>query len=61
MEISAREFNLLRSLFEHRGATISREELLREATGYAAVSSRTVDMHVAWLRQKIEEDSKTPI
>jgi len=61
IDMSAKEFNLLRYLLEHRGATISREELLREVWQYdAVVSSRTVDMHVAWLRQKIEVDSRNP-
>jgi two-component system alkaline phosphatase synthesis response regulator PhoP len=59
--LSAKEFQLLRYLAEHRGATISRETLLSEVWGYGAVtSSRTVDVHVAWLRQKLEEDSRQP-
>jgi two-component system alkaline phosphatase synthesis response regulator PhoP len=59
--LSAKEFQLLRYFVEHRGATISRDELLREVWGYDAVpSSRTVDVHVAWLRQKLEMDPKNP-
>ena len=59
---SAREFHLLRYLVEHSGATISREELLTEVWGYDAMTStRTVDVHVAWLRQKIEENPKFPV
>jgi two-component system, OmpR family, alkaline phosphatase synthesis response regulator PhoP len=59
--LSAKEFQLLRYFFEHRGATLSRDELLREVWGYDAVpSSRTVDVHVAWLRQKLEKDPKNP-
>ena len=59
--LSAKEFQLLRYFVEHRGATISRDELLREVWGYDAVpSSRTVDVHVAWLRQKVEKDPKKP-
>jgi len=59
---SAREFHLFRYLVEHRGATISREELLTEVWGYDAMTStRTVDVHVAWLRQKIEENPKFPV
>jgi two-component system, OmpR family, alkaline phosphatase synthesis response regulator PhoP len=54
LELSAREFQLLRYFIEHRGATLSREELLNEVWGYNAMpSTRTVDVHVAWLRQKI--------
>lgn len=61
INMSAREFQLLRYFVEHRGATLSREELLREVWGYDALpSTRTVDVHVAWLRQKIEADVKNP-
>jgi two-component system, OmpR family, alkaline phosphatase synthesis response regulator PhoP len=59
--LSAKEFQLLRYLAEHRGTTVSRETLLSEVWGYGGVtSSRTVDVHVAWLRQKLEEDSRQP-
>jgi two-component system alkaline phosphatase synthesis response regulator PhoP len=59
--LSAKEFQLLRYLAEHRGTTVSRETLLSEVWGYGAVtSSRTVDVHIAWLRQKLEEDSRQP-
>ena len=59
--LSAKEFQLLRYLVEHRGTTVSRETLLSEVWGYGGVtSSRTVDVHVAWLRQKLEEDSRQP-
>jgi two-component system, OmpR family, alkaline phosphatase synthesis response regulator PhoP len=59
--MSAKEFQLLRYFVEHRGATLSRDELLREVWGYGELpSTRTVDVHVAWLRQKLEEEPKTP-
>jgi two-component system, OmpR family, alkaline phosphatase synthesis response regulator PhoP len=59
--LSTKEFQLLRYLLEHRGRTLSREELLREVWGYSsAPSTRTVDVHVAWLRQKLEGDPKQP-
>jgi len=59
--MSAMEFQLLRYFVEHRGATLSREELLREVWGYGGLpSTRTVDVHVAWVRQKIEADPKNP-
>jgi two-component system alkaline phosphatase synthesis response regulator PhoP len=59
--LSAKEFHLLRYFVEHRGATISRDELLREVWGYGGrPTTRTVDVHVAWLRQKIEKDPKNP-
>lgn len=59
--MSAREFQLLRYFVEHRGATLSREQLLKDVWGYGAMpTTRTVDVHVAWLRQKLEQDPKTP-
>ncbi|HVB58468.1 MAG TPA: response regulator transcription factor [Candidatus Acidoferrales bacterium] len=59
--LSAKEFQLLRYFVEHRGTTLSREELLRDVWGYDATpSTRTVDVHVAWLRQKLENDPKNP-
>lgn len=61
LTLSAREFELLRYLIEHRGATLSREQLLNEVWGYHSMpSTRTVDVHVAWLRQKLETDQKKP-
>ena len=61
VELSAREFQLLRYFIEHRGATLTREELLNEVWGYNAMpSTRTVDVHVAWLRQKIEPNPRHP-
>jgi two-component system alkaline phosphatase synthesis response regulator PhoP len=61
IELSALEFRLLRYFIEHRGATISRDELLNEVWGYnALVSTRTVDVHVAWLRQKVESNPRHP-
>jgi two-component system alkaline phosphatase synthesis response regulator PhoP len=61
IELSAREFKLLRYFIEHRGAALSRDELLNEVWGYNAMpSTRTVDVHVAWLRQKIEDNARHP-
>jgi DNA-binding response OmpR family regulator len=61
VNLSAREFQLLRYLIDHRGATVSREELLKQVWGYSAdIYTRTVDVHVASLRQKLEEDPKQP-
>ena len=61
IELSAKEFKLLCYLIEHRGAALSRDELLNEVWGYdAAVSTRTVDVHVAWLRQKLEPNQRHP-
>jgi len=61
VELSAREFKLLRYFIEHRGAALSRDELLNEVWGYNAMpSTRTVDVHIAWLRQKIEDNPRHP-
>jgi two-component system alkaline phosphatase synthesis response regulator PhoP len=61
LDLSAREFQLLRYLIEHRGSTLSRQELLNEVWGYHAMpSTRTVDVHVAWLRQKLEVNPRHP-
>jgi len=59
--LSAKEFQLLCYFAEHPGETLSREVLLHEVWGYDATpSTRTVDVHVAWLRQKLEKDPRNP-
>ena len=61
LDLSAKEFQLLKYFIEHRGATVSRDELLQEVWGYNATpSTRTVDVHVAWLRQKLEPNPRVP-
>ena len=61
VNLSAREFQLLRYFIEHRGATLSRDELLKQVWGYSAdMYTRTVDVHIASLRQKLEDDPKQP-
>jgi two-component system alkaline phosphatase synthesis response regulator PhoP len=59
--LSAREFQLIKYFIEHRGATLSRKELLKEVWGYGGVAStRTVDVHVFTLRRKLEPDPSHP-
>jgi two-component system alkaline phosphatase synthesis response regulator PhoP len=61
VELSAKEFHLLRYFIEHRGATLSRNELLDAVWGYDAMpATRTVDVHVAWLRKKVEPQPHQP-
>ena len=61
LDLSAKEFQLLKYFIEHRGATVSRHELLHEVWGYSSMpSTRTVDVHVAWLRQKLEPNPRVP-
>jgi two-component system, OmpR family, alkaline phosphatase synthesis response regulator PhoP len=59
--LTAREFELLRYFVEHQGTTLSRDELLREVWGHeTGTFTRTVDVHVASLRQKLERVPKKP-
>lgn len=61
LDFSAKEFQLLRYFIEHREATLSRDELLNGVWGYDAMpTTRTVDVHVAWLRQKLEPNPRHP-
>jgi two-component system, OmpR family, alkaline phosphatase synthesis response regulator PhoP len=60
--LSAREFQLLRYFIERAGSTIPRVELLRSVWGYeSGTLTRTVDMHVASLREKLEENPRHPV
>lgn len=59
--LSPAEFRLLEYLVERRGTVITREELLENVWSlHADTMSRTVDVHIAGLRKKIEEDSRYP-
>ncbi len=59
--LSAREFQLVRYLIDRRGEIISREKLLQEVWGYNALpETRTVDVHMAWLRRKLEDNPRVP-
>ena len=61
VNLSAREFHLLRFFLENEGTTLSREDLLTRVWGYSASTfTRTVDVHVASLRQKLEDDPRQP-
>jgi len=58
---SAKEFQLLSYFIDHKCETLTRETLLQEVWGYTSVPyTRTVDVHIAWLRQKLEDDPKQP-
>ena len=59
--LSAKEFQLLQYLVLHPLETLSRDVLLRDVWNYdAKLTTRTVDVHVGWLRQKIESNPKKP-
>jgi DNA-binding response OmpR family regulator len=59
--LSERECRLLQHLIESRGEVVTRDELLQEVWGYEeAPMTRTVDVHISWLRQKLEDDPANP-
>jgi two-component system, OmpR family, alkaline phosphatase synthesis response regulator PhoP len=61
ISLSAKEFQLLRYFIDHRGATLSREELLQAVWGYDSMpNTRTVDVHIATLRRRIELNPRAP-
>ena len=61
VDLSAKEFALLRCFVENRGVVLSRDELLNRVWGYDAMpTTRTVDVHVAGLRQKLEANPRHP-
>jgi len=61
LDLSAREFEILRYLIRHRGEIVTRDQLLDEVWGYeSSPVTRTVDNHIARLRQKIELDPSDP-
>lgn len=61
LDLSAMEFKLLQYLIENRGTVHSRDHLLDAVWGYDAMpTTRTVDVHIAWLRQKLEENPRRP-
>lgn len=62
VDLSAMEFKLLQFLVENRGTVHSRDALLDAVWGYDAMpTTRTVDVHIAWLRQKLEENPRHPL
>jgi two-component system alkaline phosphatase synthesis response regulator PhoP len=61
LELSPREFELLRYLIERKGETVSRDQLLEDVWGYQSYpSTRTVDTHIAKLRAKIGDSGAEP-
>jgi len=61
LELSPKEFDLLAFLAKNKGFVFSREQLLDKVWGYDyAGDTRTVDVHIRWLRQKIESDPAKP-
>jgi DNA-binding response OmpR family regulator len=61
LQLSSREFDLLTILMRNAGRALSRDELLRQVWGDDWIGdSRTLDVHVRWLRLKVEDDPATP-
>lgn len=61
IEMSQKEFQLLKYLIINRGRSISRDEILNEVWGYEEnPTTRTIDTHIGWLRQKLETNPKYP-
>lgn len=60
--VSAKEFDLLTCLMRNRGIALSRDLLLERVWGFDFIGDpRTVDVHVRWLREKIESDPSQPL
>jgi len=61
LSLKPKEFELLRFFIKNKGQAFTRDQLLSQIWGYDfAGDTRTVDVHIHWLRQKIEEDPATP-
>ncbi|MDR3201860.1 MAG: response regulator transcription factor [Bifidobacteriaceae bacterium] len=61
LHLTAREFDLLRVLARSAGTMVSRESLMREVWGSdPSNSTKTLDMHVSWLRRKLGDDPNSP-
>ncbi|HML22620.1 MAG TPA: response regulator transcription factor [Aggregatilinea sp.] len=61
LRMTHKEFDLLATLMRNRGAVLSRDLLLERVWGYDySGQTKTVDVHVRWLREKIEEDPSNP-
>jgi DNA-binding response OmpR family regulator len=61
LDLTGKEFDILKLLIRHRGETVTRERLLNEVWGYESYpTTRTVDNHILRLRQKLETDPANP-
>mgnify|MGYP003327200652 FL=1 len=57
-----REFDLLEYLIRHDGQALTREMILESVWGYSSPgTSRTVDVHIRWLREKLEKNPAKPV
>ncbi len=61
VELTQREFDLLRVLMEHSGEALQRQNLIDQVWGAEWIGdTRTLDVHVRWLREKLEDDPSAP-
>jgi DNA-binding response OmpR family regulator len=61
VSLAAKEWQLLRHFIDHRGEVLTRDRLLQRVWSQQPyITPRTVDTHIAWLRQKLEDDPQTP-
>jgi DNA-binding response OmpR family regulator len=61
LTLAPKEFDLLAELIRHKGAVLTRDLLLQRVWGFDfGGDTRTVDVHIRWLREKIEEDPANP-
>lgn len=62
IQLKPKEYELLLFFAEHKGQMLSREFVLERVWGWDFIGdSRTVDVHIRWLRQKIEKDAANPV
>jgi two-component system alkaline phosphatase synthesis response regulator PhoP len=61
VELNPKEFELLVFLASNKGKVLSREQILRKVWGYDYIgNARTVDVHIRWLRRKLEKNAENP-
>ena len=59
--LSRKEYDLLHALVSRAGEIVSRDELMRDVWGASFwTSSKTIDVHLGWVRRKLGDDSRTP-
>ncbi len=62
VKLSNKEFELLATLLRNKGAVLSRDYLITQVWGNDFVSDvRTIDVHIRWLREKLEDDPSSPV
>jgi DNA-binding response OmpR family regulator len=62
LQLTPREFDLLAYLMHHRGIAVARDQLLKDVWGgRVGANSQTLDVHIRWLRQKVEPNPEQPV